>query len=59
MKKKKVKKVPKLRAWGKPTRKVMTMIIPSKKEKMQRRHKLKAELKKKLEAEVEFLKDSE
>ena len=30
-------KYPKLRAWGKPTRKVMTMVIPSEKEKREKR----------------------
>ncbi|MFA4906347.1 MAG: hypothetical protein WC645_07580 [Candidatus Margulisiibacteriota bacterium] len=42
-------KYPKLRAWAKPTRKVMTMVIPSKKEKLgtrpARKHQLKKELK--------------
>lgn len=30
-------KYPKLRAWGKPTRKVMTMVIPSEKDKLKER----------------------
>lgn len=30
-------KYPKLRAWAKPTRKVMTMVIPSAKEKLRKR----------------------
>ncbi|MFH1386609.1 MAG: hypothetical protein ABIH50_02980 [bacterium] len=42
-------KYPKLRAWGKPTRKVMTMVIPSKKEKLAKR----AAIKKQTREEVE------
>lgn len=34
-------KYPKLRAWGKPTRKVMTMVIPSEKNKLKERAKRK------------------
>lgn len=45
---KKAKKVPKLRAWGKPSRKVMTMVIPSRKNKMKKRARRKAKLKKEL-----------
>jgi hypothetical protein len=30
-------KYPKLRAWARPTRKVMTMVIPSKKDKLKKR----------------------
>lgn len=41
-------KYPKLRAWGKPTRKVMTMVIPSKKEKQRKRAARKRNLKKEL-----------
>jgi hypothetical protein len=45
---KKGRKVPKLRAWGRPSRKVMTMVIPSKKNKLKKRAKRKAKLKKEL-----------
>jgi len=41
-------KYPKLRAWAKPTRKVMTMVIPSKKEKESERPARKKRLKKEL-----------
>jgi len=41
-------KYPKLRAWAKPTRKVMTMVIPSKKEKIAERPARKKQLKKEL-----------
>jgi len=42
-------KYPKLRAWGKPTRKVMTMKIDSVKEKLRQRAKQKELLIKRLE----------
>jgi hypothetical protein len=45
---KKKRKVPKLRAWGKPTRKVMTMVIPSKRNKLKKRSRRKARLRKEL-----------
>lgn len=41
-------KYPKLRAWAKPTRKIMTMVIPSKKEKLGTRPARKKQLKKEL-----------
>ncbi|MCX5749312.1 MAG: hypothetical protein NTZ10_03595 [Candidatus Saganbacteria bacterium] len=41
-------KPPKLRAWGKPSRKVMTMIIPSKKDKAKKRTRIKSDLRKAL-----------
>jgi len=56
MKKGKKKEKIKLRAWGRPTRKVMTMVIPSKKEKLATRAARKKELLKELE---ELTKDSE
>jgi len=45
---KKKKKIPKLRAWGKPTRKVMTMVIPSRKNKLKKRARRKAKLRKEM-----------
>jgi hypothetical protein len=45
-------KYPKLRAWGKPTRKVMTMVIPSKKEKLQERAAKKEAEKKEIEIQL-------
>jgi hypothetical protein len=42
-------KCPKLRAWGRPGRKVMTMVIPSKKEKLAKRETQKELLRKELE----------
>gem|GEM_PF-1624564 len=42
-------KYPKLRAWAKPTRKVMTMVIPSKKEKIRERARRKEETRKEIE----------
>jgi hypothetical protein len=48
MAKSKKKKIPKIRAWGKPSRKVMTMVIPSRKNKLKKRAKRKAKLKKEL-----------
>ena len=35
-------KCPKLRAWGKPTRKVMTMVIASAKDKLKERARIKS-----------------
>lgn len=46
------KKAPKLRAWGKPHRKVATMVIPSKKEKLKKRAKIKEELLKEVDIEL-------
>jgi len=45
---KKKKKIPKLRAWGKPSRKVMTMVIPSRKNKLKKRARRKANLRKEM-----------
>ena len=42
-------KYPKLRAWGKPTRKVMTMVIPSGKEKLKERARKKGLERKEIE----------
>ena len=42
-------KYPKLRAWAKPTRKIMTMVIPSKKEKIRERARRKEETRKEME----------
>lgn len=44
LKRKKIK----LRAWGQPSRKIMTMVIPSKKEKLSKRSAKKQQLKKEL-----------
>lgn len=41
-------KYPKLRAWGKPTRKVMTMVIPSEKDKLKERATRKQQEKKEI-----------
>lgn len=46
------KKAPKLRAWGKPTRKVMTMVIPTKKDKARKRANIKSSVKKSIEEET-------
>lgn len=43
-------KCPKMRAWGKPTRKVMTMVIPSEKEKLKKRARRKELERKEIEA---------
>jgi len=45
---KKTKKIPKLRTWGKPSRKVMTMVIPSRKNKLKKRARRKAKFRKEL-----------
>ena len=45
-------KAPKLRAWGKPTRKVMTMVIPSEKDKRRERAAKKEAERKELEEEL-------
>lgn len=44
------KTITKLRAWGKPSRKVMTMVIPSKKDKMKKRARIKNALRNELKA---------
>jgi hypothetical protein len=46
-------RAPKLRGWGRAGRKVTTMVIPSKKEKMQQRAKQKESLRQNL-SEEEF-----
>lgn len=46
------KKALKLRAWGRPTRKVMTMVIPSKKDKAKKRANIKSSTKKSIEEET-------
>ena len=45
-------KYPKLRAWGKPTRKVMTMVIPSEKNKLKKRAVRKKIERKEIEEEL-------
>lgn len=50
---KKKKVIPKLRAWGKPSRKVMTMVIPTEKNKLKKRSKRKEVLRKELEEYAE------
>jgi hypothetical protein len=44
--------IPKLRAWGKTTRKVMTMIIPTKKDRLKQRNKQKELIRKIIEKEL-------
>ena len=47
-------KYPKLRAWAKPTRKVMTMVIPSDKDKLKGRAARKTVEKKEVEEELKW-----
>ena len=58
-KKKKKNKTPKLRAWGIPSRKVTTMVIPSKKEKAKSRAHKKRETEKEIREAESLFKDSE
>lgn len=51
-------KYPKLRAWQKPTRKVMTMIIPSAKDKLKERQAKKEAERKEIEAALKNGKDN-
>jgi hypothetical protein len=46
------KKAPKLRAWGKPHRKVMTMVIPTKKDRSKSRNAVKVKTKKEVLEEL-------
>lgn len=57
--KRKTKKLPKIRAWGIPSRKVTTMVIPSKKEKAKSRQKLKRNIEKEIREAESLLKDDE
>ena len=46
-------KYPKLRAWGEPTRKVMTMVIPTDKDKLKERAKKKELIRKEIDKSKE------
>ncbi|MFC1767749.1 hypothetical protein ACFLZ2_04265 [Candidatus Margulisiibacteriota bacterium] len=56
-KKRKSKKLPKLRAWGVPSRKTSTMVIPSKKEKAASRPAGKHQTKKEIREAESLFKD--
>ncbi|MDD5594163.1 MAG: hypothetical protein PHG97_05445 [Candidatus Margulisbacteria bacterium] len=45
-------KFPKLRAWAQPTRKIMTMVIPTEKDKQRERAKKKEAERKEIEKEL-------
>jgi len=57
--KRKKKKLPKVRAWGIPSRKVSEMIIPSKKDKARSRQSIKKRTEKEVREAGSLLKDSE
>ena len=58
-KKKRNSNVPKLRAWGVPSRKVTTMVIPSKKDKNKTRRARKKQTKKEISEYESLFKDDE